>query len=234
MMTPKTMTGSNQIFVQNYKTGGTISGLYIYDNIFKYPSGNSIFLWSCSQSFIYNNTFCGSNQVLSEGTQGFISLSNASTATKIKNNIFYTDLNYETNGQGKCIHVYPDTDPAQVEADYNIYYRVNNQRVIIIGSSTFYRMNDISKVRSILRWEAHGKFIDPLFLSPDDYHLSPGSPAIHAGTGITWAKTDFEGKTWSASPSIGAYESGEAPNTPFSNTTNSNYEQYFRIVFDLV
>ena len=60
---------------------------------------------------------------------------------------------------------------------------------------------------------------DPLFVSSSDYHLKSNSPAISKGIyiGLT---SDYEGKTVSNPPEIGAYEySGTATCTPESDST---------------
>jgi hypothetical protein len=52
---------------------------------------------------------------------------------------------------------------------------------------------------------------DPLFVNfqlngSGDYHLQAGSPAIDRGTPTNAPATDFDGKTRTAVPDIGAYE----------------------------
>jgi hypothetical protein len=47
--------------------------------------------------------------------------------------------------------------------------------------------------------------VNPLFVSETDFHLKSGSPAIGKGTRVG-LETDFDGKTFSDPPSIGAYE----------------------------
>lgn len=47
---------------------------------------------------------------------------------------------------------------------------------------------------------------DPKFVSPSDFHLKTGSPAIGKGLKIEGLTMDFEGKKFKDPPSIGAYE----------------------------
>lgn len=47
--------------------------------------------------------------------------------------------------------------------------------------------------------------VDPKFVSASDFHLQSTSPAIGTGYNVSLG-TDYEGKAWNATPSIGAYE----------------------------
>jgi hypothetical protein len=53
--------------------------------------------------------------------------------------------------------------------------------------------------------------IDPRFVSAQDFHLQPGSPATDAGTSNGAPTFDFENRARVGAPDIGAYEFGGAP-----------------------
>jgi hypothetical protein len=132
-----------------------------------------------------------------------ISIDNAATHIKIKNNIFYTLSTY--NYSGLEIYINTNSSASEVQADYNIYYRINNSVTVIKAGGTNYYMNQIASVRSTLGWEKHGQFINPLLKSTTDYHPLAGSPAIGAGIAISEVQTDFEGNPYGNPSNIGSY-----------------------------
>jgi hypothetical protein len=203
---------STQQFTQNqsYKDGmnGTLSNVYIYNNIFKYPTNGSVQFEDVNGIFIYNNTFYGHNTV-NKGNTFFIFPSYSSNVN-VKNNVFYTDLNFDTGSSGMAISLYSGEPQSttQMHVDYNTYYRINNNLQIIGSGTKSYYMNSQAALVSDLGWETHGKFVNPNLTSATDYHLQTSSPVIHAGVSTGVYATDKDGVAWSNPPSMGCYEFG--------------------------
>lgn len=194
---------SNQVFVQRY--GNTsLKNIYIYSNVFKFPGGAGISLEGVDSIFIYNNTFYDSHPSVKTCYQIF--LDNYPTNIKIKNNIFYSLSTI--NSRGKCIGA-GSFNPLEVEADFNLYYRIE-QTLSILGLNNQYYM--ASRFPIPEGWETHGVKGDPLFLSGDDYRLQSKSPAAGKGVslrtkdGAAIIEKDYNGNKYNDPPSIGAFE----------------------------
>jgi hypothetical protein len=195
---------------------GILSRINIYNNIFKYSTQHGIGVAGAKDVSIYNNVFYGHNTTIVGNTFHItIGLSEGGgeipTGIKIKNNIFYSLRDTDTNGTGILISLSTGGEWVNVVADYNIYYRITG-RVITKESGDQYYMSDLAALRSDHGWETHGMFIDPRFIdaSANNYRLMVDSSAIHAGTyvGLT---TDYAGSPWNNPPSIGAYEYSYTP-----------------------
>jgi hypothetical protein len=198
---------SEQIFVQNQKYTGKavrVMNIRIYSNIFKYPSHSAVMAEGCENMFICNNTFYNHN-ISKSMTIAHIWIDANCTSVIVKNNIFYTELDNDLNVNG--LELFSKSDAKNIEADNNLYYRINNKLRMIFISSAGYRSGDIEKIRSVYGWEKHSPApANPLFVSPDDFHLKAGSPAIGKGTDLD-LPFDFYGKKFNAgTPSIGACE----------------------------
>jgi hypothetical protein len=204
------------IWLQGKREGtGVLSDVYIYNNIMKYSNNHGIGVAGVTGLDIFNNTFYGHCTEVPTNTF-HISISPSdggatSTDIVIKNNIFYTLLNYGTEGAGCLIHLGTGQSWTGIVADYNIYYRINNGLRIIIaetGGDEYY-MDEYSLLRSEHpTWEEHGYFDNPDLTSSTDYHLLLGSPAIWTGVYLADVLTDYEGNPRHNPPSIGAYEYG--------------------------
>lgn len=204
--TPATLAFSHLIFLQCYKNKpSTFTNIYIYNNIFKYPPASGIQMEGVTGVHIYNNTFYGHNTER-KGNTFHVYVSTGSTGVIIKNNIFYTDLDFHTNSSG--VGIYVMVPISNITCDYNIYYRkADNLRLTEVNGTSYYRNNSSwNEYRKVTGWETHGQAIDPKFVSSTDYHLQKGSPAIGAGIAIPKIITDFEGKYFKNPPSIGALE----------------------------
>ena len=80
----------------------------------------------------------------------------------------------------------------------NIYYRSGGGNLILTNGSykTFANLSG---------YETSGICADPLFISPSNFNLNSGSPAIHTGTNVGLTR-DFRGAAIIGLPDIGAYE----------------------------
>lgn len=204
---------SEQIFIQNYNYAGLqtrVNNILIYSNIFKSPSGSSIMAEGTQSVFIYNNTFYNHNTTKT-GNVAHVWVDANNASIKIKNNIFYSDLNTDVGGVG--MGIYSLTVPANVDADYNLYYRISNSLRIIKANSTNYYMNGISVIRSQLGWETHSPVPSaPLFINAANNDFTPGagSPGIGTGLGLN-LPVDYNGNIFTGIPNIGCMS------TPFNN-----------------
>ena len=200
---------SDQIFLQNYlysSLQSQLKNIYIYSNIFITPCGGaSINLEGTQSIYIYNNTFVNHNI---HGSAAHIWVDNNNALVRIKNNIFYSIESVDT--RGRELFVRSGTAAANVDADYNLYYRVNNNlRIIEKENMGIYYMNTPFPLPT--GWEANGKKANPVFYSLSDYRLQEGSPALGTGVSIPEVTTDYEGNAFTSPPNIGCYGSAGVP-----------------------
>jgi hypothetical protein len=199
---------SVQMWYQCYSGSGTIDNVYIYSNIFKYWRENCIATESrtLKNVYIYNNTFYEHNTAPSRlgYTYGIYSDSdNSNLKINVRNNIFYSTLSNDSNGNGSFVTLY-GISTSHYSCDYNLYYRLSNSLRILLVNGTGYYMNTISSLRSATGWEINSPLpSNPLFVSSADLHLQAGSPAIGKGTLLPIA-SDYEGKPLSNPCDIGS------------------------------
>ncbi len=206
---------SNQIFLQNWDkhTGpAVLSKVYIYNNIFKYTHANAIAIEATQSTYVYNNTFYGHNKAIYPAYTFYADTD--ARKVKIKNNIFYTLLSFDTSGSGAEV-VTTSVTTSELDVDYNLYYRISNSlRIMLINGASYY-MNQIANIRSMYGWDAHSPTpANPLFVSATDYHVQGGSPAIGAGVAIPGITTDFEGNAYTNPPNIGCYATPSITSNP--------------------
>lgn len=215
----------HQIFVQNYDysdLSSTICNLYIYSNVFISPVSASINMEGAQSVYIYNNTFV--NHKSTSWAHVWIDANN--DTIRIKNNVFYTTSTDDNNGCELFVRAY-GRDLTYQTADYNAYYRVSNSlRVVENESSAMYYMNTLSSLQSVLSWELHGYFVNPLFtdLSGGDYTLTSSSTIKTAGQDLD-ILLDFNGESFDGTnPSIGAFQYGTitvvVPTVTTTSTSN--------------
>jgi len=198
---------SNSVFVQGpHGSTGRIFGFYFYNNIIRFPSSIGILLENVDESFIYNNTFYGHNKNSARFCY-HVFYDNSCKKAELKNNIFYTRLAADVYGIGAAIGESSSQSHSEIRADYNLFYRINDRLRIVIVNERNYYMNSIGGLRKDLDWEVNSPVpADPLFVSPTDYHLKEGSPAIHKGIKAPFILKDFDGRDYNNPPSIGAFE----------------------------
>jgi hypothetical protein len=189
---------------QQAGAGATISNIYVTGNVFKYSFLPAMNLDKVTGMFIYNNTFYGHNEV--ENNPGFIFIGGC-TGVKAKNNIFYSQLTYDTNSAGLAWYLTSANQYADIESDYNLYSRTSPTLAIIrsLSPSAIYTSANAATIRSAFGWEMHSKFVDPQVKSAADLSLQATSPAINAGTDVGLT-TDYAGHAIVGLPDIGAYE----------------------------
>jgi uncharacterized protein YjdB len=203
---------SNQIFLQRYNTA-TLQNINIYSNIFKYPSYASIMLERCNTINIHNNTFYGGSSDIVPNCHIYTNTS--ATAISIKNNIFYTLQSTDAGANGAAVYNIDIAD-AQIDDNYNLFYRTSNSLRVYSNRGTAYYMNTIAGI------EPNSIASNPLFVSSADYRLQEGSPAIGEGVDLGIA-LDYNGYPFDAdTPSIGAFELGSTGDaTPVTSITVS-------------
>jgi hypothetical protein len=132
-----------------------------------------------------------------------LNIQNGSTGNTVRNNIFYTHHSFRGS-----IDISADSLPG-FTSDYNVLMN----RITTNGGNS---------VQTLAQWQAstgqdlHSHVPAPaqLFVNPtSDFHLSPASPAIDAGTSAFAPGVDIEGnaRPSGAAVDIGAYERGGAP-----------------------
>jgi hypothetical protein len=156
------------------------SNITVRNNIIKAYGGINSNM-GASGLTIVNNTFVGDPAISSPVDHSGISLTSVPGST-IKNNIFY-------NLTGHIIYILNMPD---LSAGKNLAYRSDGEP--LLTSNTYSHADDL--------WG-----VDPLFISPIDYHLSAGSPAIDAGYAVA-VMTDYDGnpRPQGAGYDIGAFE----------------------------
>jgi hypothetical protein len=212
--------GSNLMFMQRENSNASIGNFYIYSNIFMYPQQAAIELeYTNNPIYIFNNTFYGHNttqtgdvvHIWVDGSNG------GNSSVKVKNNIFYTSLSYDTGGAGGELFVVSGQPTANIDANYNLYYRTSNSlRIIEVeATSAKYYMNTLASCTSTYGWEANSPSpADPKFVTNGtDFHLQASSPAIGKGLYDSNVTVDYDGNARSNPPSIGAYEYGSSSPT---------------------
>jgi len=197
----------NQMWFQNYEGNGIITNVYIYSNIFKYWRENCIATEGVKGNlYIYNNTFYENNYmggyygysycIYSDGNEPALRIT-------VENNIFYTSLPNDSQGNGAMIVLY-NLNPSHYFCNYNLFFRTNKILRTHLINGTSYFMSTLANLPN--SWEDNSPAAaNPMFISATDLHLKAGSPAKGAGTNLD-LPTDFDGNEWNIPPSIGAYE----------------------------
>jgi len=192
------------IFIREVSTG-TITKIYIYNNIFKSTNNYSVLFQKVTSVFVYNNTFYCGNQNLVDPNKGFLGMSEAGNYT-IKNNIFYNDIANATVYPFRCLSV--ASTAGTVTSDYNLFYCVDPTQSLITWRGTTYNQSQWATYKTASSQDSNSPTpADPLFYSSTNNGLMSGSPAIGAGVNLGLL-TDYTGHYWSNPPSLGALEYG--------------------------
>ena len=204
---PYTTGTTHLMFLQNYAGGSTITGINIYNNIFKYPISDGLHLEAIKESSIYNNVFYGHNQVNTNGGN-FVMYDLGCTNSNLKNNIFYGNQPYGISYYTFNIYLGSGTSYNNINADYNLHFDTDaRNKIVFIDNTHYYYPTTWSALKTYSGWESHSPIPqNPSFFSTTNYHLQNNSPAIHTGVYIGIYPTDYDGSLWNNPPSIGAYE----------------------------
>jgi uncharacterized repeat protein (TIGR02059 family) len=139
---------------------------------------------------IWNNTIIAHVGSLMTVSGIELPIIGTSTNVSIRNNIIQ-GFNHEPicagGGSGQTL--------STLSLENNIFY--NN------GNNNLPRYSGITPSNNTTQ---NNIISNPLFISPSDFHLQAGSPAIGKGLKITDVTTDYDGNTLKDPPSIGAYE----------------------------
>jgi hypothetical protein len=225
---PTSSASAQQIFIQNYLYStlkAQIKNIYIYSNVFICPINAGINMEGSQSVFIYNNTFIEHHP---SATGAHVWVDNNNSSVKVKNNIFY---NTQTNDYGSGqLFIRSGQLLANVDANYNLYYRINNNlRIVEKESLGIFHMNDIAGIRAIGLELNSPTPANPSFTS--DYHLQSNSPAIGKGMYIAEVLNDFDNKPFGNPRNIGAYAS---LSTDIDDSKDSNIKIYPTVVGDRI
>ncbi|MDZ7739356.1 MAG: right-handed parallel beta-helix repeat-containing protein [Bacteroidales bacterium] len=195
------------IGITGKENANRFTNVMVYANISVSPTQPSIILNHAQDIKIYNNTIYGSNQN-SDEFNGQLYMQGTTNNCEVKNNIFYNNNDFSRNNFWPCIYSTYETDLASIDVDYNLYYieDENNMLFNLQGSGGAYYMNDWNSYLNTIGWDAHSQEPqDPMFVSPTDYRLKDGSPAIGEGLDVG-LEYDFAGNFFNSPPSLGAIE----------------------------
>lgn len=208
--------------------------IYIFNNIFKNGKGKQVALDGVKNANIFNNTFYGMAQNVSISTVlnmvhitdnvlGSYAFDDG-YASSVVNNIFYNDAP-SVNPQYATALFYKTRlfyDAEQI--DYNLYYATSESRERLVNiyspssDSNYGAVDEVWTMSSFANWsdfEGYGYDsnsptpADPKFVDPEnsDFTLQSDSPAINAGTPVSWILTDYYGNPRdSNTPTLGAIE----------------------------
>jgi hypothetical protein len=204
-----------QMFISDQSSPGTITHIYVYNNVFKGTTGAAINIGGAEDVKVWNNTFYSFNAITTADRQ-FLFI--GASTVDVKNNIFYSQLAPNSDFKGIIML----TSGGKVTSDYNVIYRTSKTSKIYhaIGYGD-YTSADSTLIRSVLSWDIHSKYRDPLVVSSSDLSLQSGSPCIKAGLDVGLPFTGI-------APDIGAYQTSINTDVPISvsNTGSQNFEVY--------
>ena len=211
---------SNHMFIadQSGSGSGTVSNIFIYNNVFVYAPGSAIKTEYIVNLQIYNNTFYGFNTHVSN-FQSLIQLKGspeANTSTVIKNNILYHNGIFKENNNLMGIKINPEIRN-DTEIDYNIYYTKDPTARFFTSypPMTAYNISMWEDYRSEYGYDKNSPTPQlPGFVNaPNDFRLASGSGCISAGTPIDMVTNDILGNPRDPhNPSLGAYKYKDSNN----------------------
>jgi len=186
-----------QMFLSDQEASNSMTNIFVYGNVFKYSSGAAINNHGIESLNICNNTFYGHNE---KRKLPSAFLFGTGSHMNVKNNIFYSQLTYDTNDNGLSYLLGASSDFSIINSDYNCYYRATSGLVLIKCADPYliYMTSNSSALQSTYGWEKHSVFADPKLLS-SDLSLQSGSPCILKGINVG---LPYVG----AAPDIGAFQ----------------------------
>lgn len=211
---------SNQIFTQN--SGGYLSEIYIYNNIFVHATARNILCEGGDTIHVWNNTIVGQNPNIDRDPWGNVTV-NGVERFDYRNNILYDDLP-ESSLENYGLHGW-DSDTDYFERDYNLYYQLypsdgrNFTSIYRDGSNYYYNTDEWKMYLSEFPdFDQNSPDPDdPMFVDfPNDLSLQGESPARGAGIPIAddmlpEPMRDFYGNEMNDPPDLGAIQFGSHP-----------------------
>jgi uncharacterized repeat protein (TIGR01451 family) len=110
----------------------------------------------------------------------------------VVNNLFYFDR--DDLSAYRDINIGPNTEPETFAFSNNLWYAHDDPAESEADLPVAETVGIVGE--------------DPLLVDPSsgDYRLRSGSPAIGSGTAVAWVTGDYDGNTYNAPPSVGAFE----------------------------
>ena len=213
-------------------TLSSISNVWIYNNVFKYPSNYGMSFSNIDNVYIYHNTFYDLNHHFPSGSIWELEFygvdGDYNRNVKVKNNIFFNSGTYSYNHSVMPIGFHDGQVPAEVDMNYN-FFTCTDPLTILVGCGDIggvnYKTVNWADIKTTYGWQINEPTLnsDPLFVDdPTDVHIQTSSPAIGAGTPIAEITTDIEGNARNSTPSIGAYELSTGVSIPVVTTTTAS------------
>ena len=207
---------SEWCFIRSSGVGtGVLSGVYVYNNIFKFTQLGGVNIGGVVGGYVYNNTFYGCNTNIS-GNGKMVNIATGNTGIEIKNNIFYGENS--TDAIGEPIEIAIAQDEGEIDMDYNLWWMLNDAyRMITINWPEHFYRTSVSFASYKSTYSPKGANspdpADPTFTDAanNNFHLRTGSPAKVAGIAIPFITTDKDGVLRPDPPSMGALETTEDP-----------------------
>jgi parallel beta-helix repeat protein len=185
-----------------YSSAPKLLSCLIVQNSAEYYGGGILSAYTYASSPIITNCTLADNVVRDQqygiGSGGGIF--SASSFPQITNSILWNDA--ATHGPEIYLTSYnssADDPPSRLAVSYSDVK--GGQEAVVVDNSFGFA--------STLIWDATNINEDPMFVGPNDYHLSPGSPCIDAGTDtVDLPEFDFEGdaRITNGKPDLGADE----------------------------
>lgn len=150
---------------------------------------------------IVNNSFLSPEKAISIDTE----TDPAKRILNIQNNIFYSIASAFNTGVNTI------DDLTSYTLNYNLYWHPSidaTTRKSLVNNNNYKNFTQIQAINL----ELNGSFINPQYLSTNDFHITNTSPAFHTGTSFTNLFTvDKDGNARGTIWDIGAYQVFSAP-----------------------
>ncbi len=132
-----------------------------------------------------------------------------SSVFKVKDNIFYFGKTYGEAPQNNYVaQIMLNSFIDSIYSDYNLFYTETSDIIDLSGVYAFYDQGfkDFDTWQSDYNQDLHSLNTEPLFEGNGSFRLLKCSPAINAGTPISYITTDLEDYPRDETPNMGAYE----------------------------
>jgi len=168
-------------------SNGIYNSKFYYNKIYQPKSGDSVGLRIYrpgNSVYLYNNSV--------SGFKYGIEMWNGVNSLIAENNII---------ANSSTFNIYDRSDNSSGTLNHNLYYPAGSGTFDYHGDSSL----DFSGWKTASSQDTNSISLDPLFVSPSDFHLRNVSPTINAGADVGLT-ADYEGNPIVGLPDIGAYE----------------------------